>query len=84
MSTSTDNGTKKVNGSSVEVIDFQEKLLTYSEKIQDILEKIQANVKESRFVFERTENGMKFDIALKASVNPNPFVKTIPKKETAE
>ena len=52
--------------------DFQTQLMNYSNKIQDVLENIRANIQESRFNVERLDNGIKFDIALKATIKQNP------------
>jgi hypothetical protein len=74
-----ENSGKMTPAGSNSAGNFQTQILTYSNKIQDLLQKIQANIQESKFIVERTDDGIKFDIALKATLKQNP---TTPSKTT--
>ena len=66
------DGDKSTRSSGNSAANLQDQILTYTNKVQNILEKVQANIKESKFLVERTENGIKFDIALKATIKDVP------------
>jgi hypothetical protein len=66
-----DDTTTQENSTPEGPSDLQSQIVTYGSKIQDLLEKIRANIQESRFNVERIENGIRFDIALKATIKQN-------------
>ncbi|MGI0090399.1 MAG: hypothetical protein ACREBS_01695 [Nitrososphaerales archaeon] len=65
VSDATRQASQKANESMSNV---QQQLMTYGNQIQQLLNTVAANIEDYRFTVEKIEDGLKIDVAFKATI----------------